>query len=334
MLQNKRIFMERYFKQLVFCFVLVGLLSSCAVKQHEKSGLVSTLTDLKKEYHIKFVAPASNLSPKVYDDLNQHIRIPEKMFDSSVLFHSNTDNLRYKYLKDALFSKHEKQIIWCLRGGYGSARIIDMLDMLPPPQNERIFIGYSDITALHLFLSQKWGWKTIHGAMIAEIIENEKNTQNFQKLFSVIRKKSGTITFGKIRPLNNEAKKLPKDIIGHLTGGNMTTVQTSIGTSWEIQTKDKILFLEDVGEKGYTIDRMLNHFKQSGKFQHVKAVIFGDFGKEDELVDIGLKRFAKNIGIPVYKTENFGHGNNNYPIVYNSLGKIDKKTYILEMQLD
>lgn len=107
-------------------------------------------------------------------------------------------------------------------------------------------------------------------------------------------------------------------------------IQTSIGTAWQIQSAGKILFLEEVGEKGYAVDRTLNHLKQAGLLKNVRAIIFGQFlaprdEKEvvaSEYISLALERFAKETSIPVFKNEQFGHGSINYPIIYNAKSDI------------
>lgn len=286
--------------------------------------------------HITIVAPASGISPDKLETLkiiasqrSFELNFPDNLLanDNSALpYHANTDEKRLRYLKAALWDPSDA-IVWTLRGGYGSARLLDNLRQLPVPQHKKIFIGFSDNTALHLFLSQQWGWKTIHGAGIAQLLDPEHDPQNFSRILTLIHaiKQGTTPIFLDCEPINHTAEKHTASYLhGYLTGGNLTLVENSIGTHWQIQAADKILLLEDVGEKGYRIDRSLYHLYQASIFKHVKAIVLGDFMpvQDDPTLIIALDRFANDmdkIALPVYKTSQCGHGKINYPWAYNVL---------------
>lgn len=275
---------------------------------------------------IKMIAPASGTDPKKIETLRNlaeyNIQIPEDIMEQAVVFHSNSDEQRFKFLKAALYDKSKKTIVWTLRGGYGAARLIDKLEKLPPPKQEKIFIGFSDVTALHLFLSQRWGWKTIHGSGMSEWVMSHKDPQNLQKIVDIIAKRVDFTSINHLKPLNKSAQKIKK-LTGRLTGGNLSIVQTSLGTDWQIKTQGKIVFLEDTSEKGYKIDRTLHHLKQAGVFDKAKAIVFGHFvDPQDEHVDLALERFATDVQIPIFKTDQFGHGKINYPLIYNAKSEI------------
>lgn len=275
---------------------------------------------------IKVVAPGSGTDIKAIHALEAltyfNVNIPQNLVTQDIPLHANSDKQRFLFLKDAFLSPSKNTIIWSLRGGYGSARLINGLEKLKKPKTEKIFIGFSDITALHLFLSQKWQWKTIHGAGLVDILNPRKNPNNFRKIAEIVSGDASISRINNIMPLNDLAKKL-KNVRGLLTGGNLSIVQSSIGTSWQIKAAGKILFLEDVNEPGYRIDKMLNHLKQAGVFKNVKGIIFGDFtDPEDKLIDMALERFALETKIPVFKTDQFGHGHTNYPLIYNSKSEI------------
>ena len=286
---------------------------------------------------ITVVAPATGADNKTLSELKNinrlNLQIPSKCFAKGRLpFLASSDEVRFNCLRDALFDK-SNNIVWSLRGGYGSARIIPDLLKLSKPNKEKFFIGYSDITALHLFLSQEWGWKTIHGSNIADLLKPEKDQGNFTKLAEILKGKVKQVTIDNLVPLNDIAKST--DLVnGKLTGGNLTMVQTSIGTSWQIKTKGKILFLEDVNVAPFRLDRELLHLKQAGLLEDVKAIIFGSFGKDLDATMLVLRNFADSLDIPVFKTNRFGHEKINDPIIYNTNSKIIKnKGFKLVMEL-
>lgn len=291
---------------------------------------------------IQLIAPASGADlakvKKLRTLQNLNIESPTNLTSDSIVFHANSDEARFALLKKALYDDSKDTVVWSLRGGYGSARIIDKLKKLPKPKHKKLVIGYSDITALHLFLSQHWQWQTIHGSGLLEILNPGKDPKNFEKIADIVDKRINTAEINQLKPLNDQALK-SKKITGRLTGGNLSLIQTSIGTSWQIKAANKILFLEDVGEKGYKIDRALHHLKQRGLLKNVKAIVFGEFAdSRDSYVNLALERFAAEINIPVFKSNQFGHGRKNYPLVYNAKTTIvpsaTAKDFSLLMQIN
>lgn len=297
--------------------------------------------DSLKSKKLLLVAPASALAPEKIKQLQSltqlNIVIPENTFSDAIIFHSNSDQNRLELLRNALSSPSKDTIVWGFRGGYGSARLVEMLKSLPKPVDKKIFIGYSDMTVVHLFLSQNWGWQSINGAMLAELLNPNKDPQNFQKVANIINHRDLDVNIENLKPLNNLAEQV-KEISGLLTGGNLTSVETSLGTDWQIQADEKIIFLEDTGVKGYQVDRTLTHLTQAGVFKGVKAIVLGNFIEEDEFVKLAISRFASEINIPVFQSDQFGHGKVNSPLVYNAKSEIvlepNTKTFKLTMHPD
>lgn len=282
---------------------------------HHKSWV-----SLNQKYKIALIAPSSKplQIEKLKKIINHNIFCPNDLVNKEGgHFHSNSEKYRYEHLLSLINSDEENLIIWCISGGYGAAKIISYLEKIPKPKTEKIFIGYSDITALHLFFSKAWGWKTIHGPVFREFISDKKNPRNILNTLKVILERGYKNTISYLKPLNDKPY-IRKKILANITGGNLVLCSNSIGTSWEIDTNDKILFLEDVGEKGYQIDRMLLHLSQAGKFHNVKAIIFGTFSESDRYKNYALKEFANQHSyIPCFQTNKFGHGYYNYPLIYN-----------------
>lgn len=290
-----------------------------------------------KNQPIRLVAPASGCDPKLIKTLEQlrdlSLHIPKDLLNTTTSLRTNTDAQRFQQLKEALLDK-SSNIIWALRGGYGSARLIDQLTKMKKPKKEKIFIGFSDITALHLFFSQHWKWKTIHANGLTGLLDPKLAPSNFKAIAQIIAQKTSSLTMKNLKPLNERAQKAKK-ISGPLTGGNTTLIQTSIGTGWQIDTFGKILFLEDVNEKAYKIDRTLQHLRQANLFKKVKAIVFGSFSDPFTNTDIPLKRFSSEINLPVFKTDQFGHSNTNHPLIYNAQSEITPfgKKFVLKMNI-
>ncbi|MDR2645772.1 MAG: LD-carboxypeptidase [Holosporaceae bacterium] len=246
------------------------------------------------------------------------INIPDAALANRDIFAgASTDDHRLNYLLDAINSNHK--IIWAMRGGYGTARIIATLDYLPKPKSQKTFVGFSDATALNLFISQKWPkWLVIHATVLTFL--NKTDFENkFDILLNILENKIDHYDVDGVYPLNDKALA-QKSITGKLTGGNLCIVVSSLKTCWEIQTDGKILFLEDTHEMPERIYRAMYHLKEAGKLSKVKAVIFGHFhaAGNPKKLELFLKGFAQILDIPVYITDKFGHGVYNVPMIYNA----------------
>ncbi len=241
--------------------------------------------------------------------------IPDDLIDMGKdLFSTNSLEYRANHLVHALTNSQSKAV-WALRGGYGAAKLIPFLEAIKPPSNAKLLLGFSDITALHLFLLKKWKWSCLHSPVLNQIITNKELLEPLKPILF----EQKPIHYTQLMPLN-KAALAPNIIEAPITGGNASLVQTSLATSWQIETEDNIIFLEDVGERGYQIDRMLNHFLQAGIFNHAKAVIFGDFSDGSEkdgtnLVPATLRNFAQSLKLPVLSFPFIGHNINcNLPL--------------------
>lgn len=240
---------------------------------------------------------------------NNDIISPEKD-----LFSANSLDYRVSNLQAAL-NNSESKAIWCLRGGYGASKIIPYLEQMDQPQ-PKLLIGFSDITAIHLLIQQKWQWPSIHGPVVSQIINNENL---LLPLIPLLFGKQQSISFDQLTKLNTHCNN--KNIIeAKIIGGNLSIVTSSLGTSWQIDASNRIIFLEDVGERGYRIDRMLTQLDQAGIFNQAKAIIFGQFinGKEPDGSDLTmqtLQNFSASVNIPVLYFPSFGHSSDlNLPL--------------------
>lgn len=254
--------------------------------------------------------------------------------DNAHPFHSDADEYRLFSLVESL-KRSESKVLWAQRGGYGAQRLIPALLKMKKPKFEKIFIGYSDMTILHLFFNQRWGWKTIHGPMLSTFSNKDFQKKDLEELKNLLFKGKKFSFKTRIHPLNECAlTKGNKKIKGELLGGNLSVFEQAIGTKIHPKTSGKILFFEDVGERGYRLDRMLNHLEQAGIFDGVAAVIFGEFsdGQEkngDDYTDFSLVRFAENKKFPVYELLEFGHGKRNRPLVIGGKYEILKNQFKL-----
>lgn len=176
------------------------------------------------------------------------------------------------------FSDNECKAVFCVRGGYGAAMLLDKIDYALIRRNPKILLGYSDITALHLAIQRTASLVTLHGPTMLDSFN--QYTFNLLKRALFEAKPLGTLA----NPPENDplhqkhtVRTLRSGIAsGPIAGGNLTLVSTTMGTPWEIQTDGKLLFLEDVGEQPYAMDRMLTQLRLAGKFRNIKGLVLGE----------------------------------------------------------
>lgn len=176
------------------------------------------------------------------------------------------------------FSDPEVKAVFCTRGGYGSAMLLDRIDFPLIRRNPKIFLGYSDITALHLGIHQQAGLVTLHGPTPLSGLPDY--TLGYLKRALFDARPLGTLANPPeerpIRPKHMTRTLRAGAARGPLAGGNLTLIATTMGTPFEIQTAGKILFLEDVGEQPYSMDRMLTQLRLAGKFKDIRGLIIGE----------------------------------------------------------
>ncbi len=182
-----------------------------------------------------------------------------------------TDEERAKALMDA-FDDDGADGVWCIRGGYGCLRLLPLMDWQVIRRNPKAFVGYSDITTLHMAIQQRCQLATFHGPMPGNLPTAPWAKKSLMDALA-----------GKAEEALNPPELPPLEVLhpgvgsGEMTGGNLSLVTASLGTPDEIDTKNKLLFLEDVGEQVYALDRYLHELKQAGKFEDCAGVILGQF---------------------------------------------------------
>lgn len=218
-----------------------------------------------------------------------------------------------------MFRDRRVNALICLRGGYGSARLLPLLDYQAIRKHPKIFVGYSDITSLHCALLVKAGLITFHGPMLnSEFVKADLPAFTLSSfLRTLIRPLApGSIT----QDYDRKTVKILRrgTARGPLIGGNLSLLCTTIGTPWQPSFKKRILFLEDVGEQPYRMDRMLTHLLNCGLLQQLAGIAIGinadcedpkaSHAKEyrQTLADV-LKERLLPLKIPVVTGLPFGH---------------------------
>ena len=178
----------------------------------------------------------------------------------------------------AMFADRGVAGIFAVRGGYGSAQLLDHIDYGLIHANPKVFLGYSDITAMHLAINKKAELVTFHGPVA--VSRFTEYTQRFfrKALFATapIGPVSNPPESNTLRPSHPLRTVRPGRARGRLIGGNLTLISTTMGTPYEIETSGRILFIEDVGEEPYRIDRMLTHLKLAGKLDAAAGIVWGE----------------------------------------------------------
>jgi muramoyltetrapeptide carboxypeptidase len=190
-------------------------------------------------------------------------------------------------------------------GGYGATRMIPYLEPEIFKRNPKIFVGYSDITALHLWLMRQAGLRVFHGPTVDDLIPIARDPSTASLLTAITTPKPPT-RFG--RDIARAIR--PGRVSGKLTGGNLSLVQQSIGTSYEIDTRDAILFLEETYDPMSFADERLVHLRAAGLLRDVRGIVFGhmslDRSEEDEFEDFMLD-LVSDLDIPILMDFPAGH---------------------------
>jgi muramoyltetrapeptide carboxypeptidase len=297
--------------------ITLSCLSGCATRKAPSDFSPEELHKVLAEIdfsNVAFISPSSGLADP--HEVRKFFPIPERRIENKLPYHAASDQERFEELAQA--ANGDAKFIWATRGGYGSGRLFKKLAAMPKPKQKKILIGYSDITFLHMFTQQYWQWRGIHASMPGNYTQD---VENFTRLAAMLSAGKGSVTYDGLKPLN-KAAMTQACISGTSSGGNLTLLIHSLGTPYHFRGAKKLIFLEDVNVKGYVIDRDLTHLQQAGVFSGAAAIIFGDFLAGDDHVTFALERFAKNIDVPVFVIENFGHGHTNFPLPLGYPGQI------------
>lgn len=219
---------------------------------------------------------------------------------------------RYEDIADALLD-NETRAILCSRGGYGAVHLLDKLSLLPLEQDPKWLIGFSDISALHALMASK-SIASIHSSMAKHLAKENGTDSNSDWLFSILRGKLPHYEWGR-HTLNRCGLAN-----GKLIGGNLAVMQALINTPYDIFTKDIILFIEDIGEPIYKVQRMLYQLKLSGILQSLRGLIVGQFTNYHpdanyHDMETMIREMIDLYDYPVTFNSPIGHIDNNIPLI-------------------
>lgn len=274
------------------------------LKKGDTVGILSTARFIDKVYVDNAVSLLESWGLKVR--LGKTVQLKQNQF-------AGTDKERLNDFQEMINQPDIKAIL-CARGGYGTVRIIDQVDFSTFAKNPKWIIGYSDITVLHNHIHTHFNIPTIHSSMPINFKTNSEEAINSikQSLFGELKR----------YVFKSNINNIIGSSEGLLTGGNLSILHTLIGTNSDINTEDKILFIEEVDEYLYHIDRMMIALKRSGKLNKLKGLIVGGMTDiHDNLIPFGktveeiILEHTKDFGYPVCFGFPVGHLDDNRAII-------------------
>jgi len=282
---------------------------------------------------IGLVAPAGSLVSK--ENFTEGVQILEKK-GFKVKFNRKLLNTR-GYLAGSdqeradefnkLWADPEIKAVVAARGGYGCLRMIDLIDMKQIRKHPKILIGFSDLTVLLNAILKKTGMVTFHGPVVTTLASIDKQSKT--SFFNILTGKTPEL----IKPAKVEVLKAGK-AKGVLLGGNLATLVHMLGTPHESPWNNTILFIEDIGESPYRLDRFLTHLYQAKRLQKIKGLILGTFTDDDrkengamqKAVHERIAELFKNTDIPVWENFPTGHSRRNLTLPIGEMVEMDSAT--------
>ncbi|MBT8147632.1 MAG: LD-carboxypeptidase [Gammaproteobacteria bacterium] len=254
---------------------------------------------------------------------------------------AGTDQERANDLND-LFADEEVDAIFCVRGGYGSGRLLRLLDYDMIAQNPKILMGYSDITAILNAINLLTGLVTFHGPIAGDNF----SAYTFNQYRRVLLEPSAASRIGEPPPFeggpgivereNRLTTIVPGSADGRLVGGNLSLLVTLLGTPYEPDFRDAILFMEDVAEPPYSVDRMLTHLWLAGKLEQCAGIVFGkltdtDYDSNTFSMEQVIRDRCEPLGIPTLRGVMIGHVEDQTVVPLGVRARLDAEAGILEL---
>ena len=274
---------------------------------------------------IRLIAPASppndraslELAISALEELGYKLKYSDTIFGHQGYL-AGSDEERARDFEDA-FVDEASDAILCVRGGYGSTRILDLIDwdLIERP---KVFMGFSDITALNCALWKKCGFRSFSGPVLtSDLTENIPDAASWDHALSLItgERKNGNLICEPFN-LSHPTTIVPGTSHGRLMGGNLSLLCSLLGTAWFPNLKNSILFLEDVGESPYRIDRYLTQLRNGGFLEQIAGIVLGDFRYSDaqrkndkqqglQTMEEVFQDRLTDLGVPVLSNVPFGH---------------------------
>jgi muramoyltetrapeptide carboxypeptidase len=279
---------------------------------------------------VALVAPASPFKTDTYEKGVQILRnagyevVPGKNIFKKQSYLAGTDLDRLQDLTEAVMDPKIEAII-CIRGGYGSGRLLPQIPFSSFRRNPKIFIGHSDITFLHFGLMSKAGWTTFHGPDLTGMSEAPQRAE------SVLKVLSGEASYE--WRFDREQIVRPGSVKGRVLGGNLSCFVHLLGTPYIPDMSGALLLIEDSGEALYRLDRMMNHLKLAGILPLLGAILLGEFtacAENDDVCRMVMDHVTE-YDFPVVQGLPFGHGSRNEVIPFGAPFVLDTDERMLRI---
>lgn len=285
---------------------------------------------LKPGARVGIVAPAGPFDEETFgrgirilEKMGFEVFVPPQLLDAKGYL-AASDRHRARVVNQ-LFADQSIDALICARGGYGSMRVLPLLDYEIMAANPKVFIGFSDITVLLNVFGERCGLATFHGPVVTSLADSTDESR--QSLMQAVSSDARL----EIRAPEGTALKAGA-ASGAVCGGNLTTLCHLVGTPYAPGFTGKILFLEDRGEVPYRVDRMLVHMKLAGCFENLAGIVLGSFencGSMESILNIVSEIFAP-YAIPILAGLEAGHGRNNLTLPFGIEATLDADRGVLK----
>lgn len=236
---------------------------------------------LKKGDTVGLICPSSPISTEriakckaAVEALGYKVKAADNLDTNYAGYMAGDGKVRGEWI-NKMFADSEVKAVFCVRGGDGSSRVMEHLDYQIIRDNPKIFVGYSDVTNLHLAINRNCGLVTFHGPMVSSNMTDDFDEESKESLFSAL---SAEEDYAFKNPKGFAIEVLKEgSAAGRLTGGNLSLLSASIGTPYEVDTRDSILFIEEVGESITKIEKWAFHLRNAGKLKACRGILLGQF---------------------------------------------------------
>lgn len=290
---------------------------------------------LEKGDTIAVIAPAGQLKEfppfakgvRILEDMGFNVKFPRNLWPGTGYLSDSDENRGLEF--NTILADREVNGLIMMRGGYGCLRMLDQIDLKQVFCQPKIIIGFSDITVLQNFLYQETGLMSFHGPVVTSLPDTTQLSR--ERLFHCL---TGNWR-GSVSPKNIEILQDGPGSSGPLVGGNLASMLTLLGTPYDFSWENKIVFLEDIDEPLYRIDRMLTQLFLAGKFNNISGLILGDFSLsvfQDELEKIRYREqvwtrileICRHSDFPIWANFPYGHCCHNLTLPLGAIGLMDR----------
>ena len=291
---------------------------------------------LRKGDRVRLIAPASPFDPGLFRAGQRVLEglglVPVASRDGFARegFLAGSDQRRAEELKRAL-QEEDTRAVWCIRGGYGTARLLPLLDLPRLRRHPKLLVGFSDITALLVQLTRPGGFVTVHGPVITQLPRLPASHLRWLKAMLFEADAPQQVPLGRTRTL------VPGRAEGRLMAGNLSILASLAGTRFAPDLSGAVLCIEEVGEKAYRLDRLFWQLVSAGLLKRVRGILLGELvgcqpeGAGRHSARRVLERAISLLGLPALSGAAFGHGRHNLALPVGVRARLDAEDRTLTL---